>query len=180
MRARIRRGDRTAVAELVAREHPVADLLCRAASGERAGDDVLTRAWTMLIGDIRSGEPAGSLRAALLGHVVRVLDDQDAFDPAETPPAPGWGPFLPEGDRWAGWWAEDPDPWPDGTVLSPEQILRALRGLPLGPRVLLVLRDAARLAPEQAEPIVGAPPERQAVLLEEAREAYVARLDRAL
>jgi hypothetical protein len=177
MCARIRSGDASAVSELLERDHSVADLLFRVASAYGTGDDALRSAWQTLIKDVRSGLLTGWLRAALLERVVLALDDRGELDPVPAPALPGRGPFLAEDDRWAGWWAEDPVPWPEGTEPTAAQVRNALRRVPLSLRVLLVVRDVARLPPAQAERIVNRSADRQAPALETARAAYVAYVD---
>ena len=177
MCARIRRGDASAVSELLERDHSVADLLFRVSSAQGAGDGALSGAWATLIEDVRSGLVTGSLRAALLERVIFALDDRGEFDTARTPPLPGRGAFLAADDRWAGWWADEPVPWPEGAEPTPAQVLTVLRRIPLSLRVLLVVRDVAHLPAAQAERIVNRPADRQAPALDAAREAYVAYVD---
>jgi DNA-directed RNA polymerase specialized sigma24 family protein len=53
-----------------------------------------------------------------------------------------------------------------------------MRLLPLGHRVVLALRDAAQLRPDEAADIIGTTVAQQEVLLESARAGLVAYLDR--
>jgi DNA-directed RNA polymerase specialized sigma24 family protein len=77
----------------------------------------------------------------------------------------------------SGWWADEPVIWPAEAVLERARIVRAMRLLPLGHRVLLVLRDAANLRPDEAADIIGTTVAQQEVLLESARVGLVAYLD---
>jgi hypothetical protein len=121
---------------------------------------------------------AGAVRGALLGQLVMVLAERQLLDagPTQAPQPPA---FLPADDRWAGWWAEEPPEWAPDAALPP-RVTGALRQVPLGLRVLLVLRDAAMISPREAEPIVNVPGYGQAALLDEAREVYVSALDARL
>jgi hypothetical protein len=172
----IRGGDASVLGDLLARDHAVADLLARAAAHSGVPGDSVARAWELLIGDIIEGTVAGGLRAALLERVIAVLDERALLDTVVVETAPR-GPFLPPDDPWAGWWAEDPATWPGENRLTAGIVSRALRQVPVGLRVLLVLRDAAGISAAAAEPIVHRDPHQQGPLLEMAREAYVTALD---
>jgi hypothetical protein len=170
-------GTAGAVDALLTRDYPATDLLARAAAA--AGADVaecVALAWERFIGDAVGRASADGTRGALLGQVVMVLYDLELLDaapvPVLKPPA-----FLPSGNRWAGWWEEDLPTWPPGAALLRPHVAAALRKLSLGPRVLLVLRDAAGLSPEEAEPIVNVRGSGQNQLLDKGRQAYVAALD---
>lgn len=81
-------------------------------------------------------------------------------------PAPG--PFVPAGDRWAGWWQDDLTPWPEDADLGPERIAAALRRLTPDLREVLVMAEATGTpAPRDSD-------DSEAVaLLERARQAFV-------
>jgi hypothetical protein len=176
---RIRRGDAAAVNELVSRDHALADLLARVSSASgRTTDECVALAWERLICDVARGDVTDGLRAALFERVITVLDDHELLDDAPGDvPAPDRGAFQPPENRWAGWWIADQVAWPDGTVLTAAQVVRALRRLPVGPRVLLILRDAAAIPAEAAEPIVHLAADQQAGRLDAAREAYLAAIE---
>ena len=170
-------GDAAAVDALLTRDYPATDLLARSAAA--AGADVaecVALAWERFIGDFAVRSSTDGARGALLEQVVTVLDERQLLDatpvPAPKPPA-----FLASDDRWAGWWEDNPPEWPPDAALSWPHVIGALRQVSLGLRVLLVLRDAAAISPEEAEPIVNVPGSRQAALLDEARQAYVAAID---
>jgi len=170
-------GTAGVVDELLTRDYPATDLLARAAAA--AGADVaecVALAWERFIGDAVGVASADGKRGAVLGQVVTVLDEREALDvapvPVLKPPA-----FLASGDRWAGWWEEDPPDWAPGAALLRPHVLAALRKVSVGLRVLLVLRDAAGISPEEAEPIVNVPGSGQNRLLDRGRQAFVAALD---
>lgn len=171
-------GDAAAVYALLTRDYAIGDLLARAAAA--AGADVtecVALAWEQLIADAASGSGTERAQTALLERVILVLDQRQQLDTADTG-VPERSRFLPPGDRWAGWWPDnEPPAWPPDAALPREQVIRALRQLRLRQRVLLVLRDAARMSPEEAGQIVNEPEPHQTALLDEARQAYVAAID---
>lgn len=176
---RIRSGDVSGVDELLRRHYAAAELL--ASTAVAAGSDPaesVAVAWEQLIRDAAAGAVAGGVRGALLERVIAVLDKRGLLDSAEVPPPPR-RPFLPADDRWAGWWDDEhePEPWPSGTVLSRALVMRALRRVPVGLRVLLILRDAAGISGAEAEPTVHVPAAQQGALLDAGREAYLAAVD---
>ena len=170
-----RQGDAAALDALLTHDYPATDLLARAVAA--AGADVtecVALAWERFIGDVGAGYGTGGARGAVLEQVVTVLDERQLLDaarvPALRPPV-----FSASGDRWAGWWEDYLPEWPAAAALRGPLVIGALRRVSLGRRVLLVLRDAAALSPEEAEPMV--PGSGQAALLDEARQAYVAAID---
>lgn len=170
-------GGAPGIDALLTRDYPVVDLLARAAAA--AGADVaecVALAWERFMSGAAARSAAAGPPGALLGQVIAVLDERQLLDaaPVPEPKAPA---FLPSDDRWAGWWEEDPPEWPPDVELGWPQVIGALRRVPLGLRVLLVLRDAAGLSPDEAEPIVNVRGSGQASLLDEARQAYVAAID---
>jgi hypothetical protein len=177
---RIRAGDVAALDALLRRDHPVVDLLARALASDAGPGDSAARAWERLVAGLSaSRRPEAGLRAAVLGHVVDVLDEDGLLDTVGRETV--WpGTFLGEDDPWAGWWDEEPPAWPPGLTPEPGQVLAALRAVPPGPRLLLVLRDVAALREDQAETVSGYGRKEQEVLLESARESYVVALDVAV
>ena len=174
---RVHAGDAEALDALLRRDHPVVDLLARALASDAGPGDGAARAWERLVTDLAAARyPEPGLRAAVLGHLVDVLDEGGLLDTVGRETV--WsGTFLDGGDSWAGWWDEEPPVWPPDLTLTPDQVLAALRSVPPGPRLLLVLRDVAALREDQAETVSGYSPKEQEVLLESARESYVMALD---
>jgi hypothetical protein len=175
-----RDGDAAALDALLTRDYPVTDLLARAAAA--AGADItecVALAWERFIGDVAAGSGAGGARGAVLDQVVTVLAERQLLDvapvPTLRPPA-----FSASEDRWAGWWKVYRADWPADAALRSPLVIGALRRVSLVPRVLLVLRDAAALSPEEAQPIVKVLGSGQAALLDQARQAYVAAIDEQL
>ncbi|TML22024.1 MAG: hypothetical protein E6G35_16605 [Actinobacteria bacterium] len=87
------------------------------------------------------------------------------------------GPYLPAGDRWEGWWVDDDAVTPITAALRRAQVVAALRRLPLGLRVLLVLRDGAGLLPEDAAELVAGSEDQQDALIASARVGFIWLID---
>jgi hypothetical protein len=126
-----------------------------------------------------AASPGRPLRASLLGAVVRRLPVAGNLggDTAEFEELAAGHFFCPPDDRWAGWWNISVPLWPADWSAGRDQVLNALRRLPKSQRLLLVLRDAARLPANEVTEMVGLVPEAQAPLLDVARQAYVQYLD---
>lgn len=167
-----------AVLGLLEQHHAAAELLADAAAGAGGPADAVIGAWTTVLADAGIGPASANLRAELLRRVIDGLADDDRLDRTDTEPMPAPGPFLADEDRWARWWAGDgPAPWPEGCTPDRDVVLRALRRIPVGPRVLLVLRDAAGLDPHTVAGIIGQAPAWQAMTLQQARDAFVIYVD---
>ncbi|MGC1732160.1 MAG: hypothetical protein WA731_05730 [Pseudonocardiaceae bacterium] len=175
--ARIREGDAEAVDEVVTRDYNVADLLAHAAAGACGPGDTVTHAWTLLISDIAQGRITCGLRAALLARVITVLEDRNLLDDSEVAASKPYSFSPPQDDRWAGWWEIDPPTWPASVELTAAVVLRALRRVPIIPRIILVLRDAAKISVTDVESILQRDEPRQIALLDAAREEYVFAID---
>jgi DNA-directed RNA polymerase specialized sigma24 family protein len=119
-------------------------------------------------------------RVDRLEALVEHLRAAAQLDVGVIEPPAGPVEYFPEGHRWEHWRMDDPEPLADTPLATRELIVHALRQLPLAMRALLVLRDAAHLAVEDAARIVSGTPAQQAVLLDRARTAFVAVLDREL
>ncbi|MFK3981430.1 hypothetical protein ACI2K4_13760 [Micromonospora sp. NPDC050397] len=171
-------GTPDAVELLVDRDYPVALLLARVAVAADAEVDVPERAVVSAIRALRLdayAEP--ELRPALLAAVLRELSGSGWLDRKPVGPPPSAGPFLPEDDRWAGWWQEDVVGWPEQAVPTVDQAVRALRRMPIQPRIVLVLRDAAGLSRDDAARVSGHSPQELSLLLESARDWLVGCLE---
>jgi DNA-directed RNA polymerase specialized sigma24 family protein len=168
-------SDRT-IDSWIRRDHPVAELLATVATRDGEPVEVVRRAWAAVLGDLTADLPLPP-RPTLFARVIDELDEADALDDTVTDlPAPG--PFLPaDDDRWAGWWETYPPSWPPDATLTGDDVVRALRRLPLVPRVLLVLRHVAGLEPEEIQQVLGGSLEAQEEALLDAVPAYVAHLD---
>lgn len=172
--SRVAGGDQAAVAALVYRDHPVAELVARLAAREGAGE-ALTCAWQWLLGEAVINDAVPDLRGALLVAVHRILTERGHLD-AEGG-LPGDDRFLDGDEPWAGWWSDEgPQPWQPGAQPAPEQVVQALRRLPLSLRLLLVLHDVAAVDATVIARITNLDGDQQARLLGLARDTYVTQL----
>ncbi|MDQ3764405.1 MAG: hypothetical protein M3460_23440 [Actinomycetota bacterium] len=117
------------------------------------------------------------LRAALLTQVITVLQDRNQLDESKVTSARHYSFLPPEDDRWAGWWEIEPPAWPVQAELTADVVLRALHCIPIVPRIILILRDAAKLSATEVESIIQRDESHQTALLDAAREAYVCAID---
>lgn len=175
----VRTGQPAAIVAWLERDHPLAEFVCAvAAAGGTDTDAVLATAWRAALDEVGAGTQAGGLRTVVLREVLYALDDAGRLDdavPEDDVPVPG--PFLPAGDPWADWWADE-DAVPELTGgLRRERIVAALRRLPLGLRVLLVLRDGAGLPAADAADLVAGSGDEQDVLLGTARVGFIWLID---
>jgi DNA-directed RNA polymerase specialized sigma24 family protein len=175
--ARIRAGDPSALLELLERDHPATLFLARALVGDHLAEAVVAKAWEDVIAAIASGRVTGALRAAAMSSVMAAHRVDDLMEQLGV--RMPLGTFAPPGDRWEGWWDNEPPPWPQGAIPQPDQVLRAVRRLPTKQRTVLVLRDVARLSLTEVALIIGSPTALDS-LLNAAREAYIIELDREM
>jgi RNA polymerase sigma-70 factor (ECF subfamily) len=101
--------------------------------------------------------------------------DEAAVDPER---------FLPPGQRWAGHWADKPQPWGrsiEEDVLSRELLMRieaAIQNLPAVQRTVISLRDVQGWHSEEVCNILGVSETNQRVLLHRARSKVRQALER--
>jgi DNA-directed RNA polymerase specialized sigma24 family protein len=176
---RVRHGDLGALDVAIDRNYSIATFLVAALSVTTDATDPIERAWARLVGDLRAGRVTDHIRAEILAHIIDVLAEDDLLDTSDVQP-PAAPAMLPADDRWAGWWEDEPPPWPEDAELGRENLLRAIRRLPLGWRALVVLRDVAGLTPAEAEPIVHRSTGQQNAVLDAARQGLLNVLDTTL
>jgi hypothetical protein len=172
----LREGETSAVIAWIQRDHPIAELLCAVADAQPDSDrmELLATAWRTALGEVATAAVDPTLRPLLLREVLYALDDAGRLDSASgdgTPATPG--PYLPDGDRWAGWWVEDDAVPPLAGRPHRAQVVAALRRLPLVSRVLLVGRDGGNLPLAQAATLVNGSPEQLDQPLAAARTRYI-------
>ncbi len=175
-------GKLPAVGSLLAAHHGCAVLLTEAVSiGTTGMDAVIESAWSDTICTFLV-DPGTPVRASLLGAILRRLRADGRLDEPEGAASVFSADhfFLPPDDRWAGWWDVDVPFWPAERTPAGDQVLSAVRRLPGDQRILLLLRDAARLSVDQTSEITGLEPENQGKILDDARRAYVEYLDQEL
>jgi RNA polymerase sigma-70 factor (ECF subfamily) len=111
----------------------------------------------------RGKRESRSLAFSQLGGVEM---DEPAVDPQR---------FLPPGQRWAGHWAQKPQPWGrsiEEDVLSHELLMRieaAIDGLPAAQRTVISLRDVDGWSSEEVCNVLDISETNQRVLLHRAR-----------
>ena len=181
----VRAGEPAAIVAWIERDHPVAEFLLTVAAGDAgtadagAPGELLARAWRAALAEVGGAPDPGRLRAILLREVLYALDDAGRLDtgPGDDTAVPVPGPYLPAGDRWEGWWVDDDAVTPITAALRRAQVVAALRRLPLGLRVLLVLRDGAGLLPEDAAELVAGSEDQQDALIASARVGFIWLID---
>jgi RNA polymerase sigma-70 factor (ECF subfamily) len=103
--------------------------------------------------------------------------------------AGGEGPSVPpdrfqgEGERWAGHWADPPEPWPDARVESSEMVAlvrEALETLPEAQRAVMTLRDLDGWETAEVCELLGISEGNQRVLLHRARSKVRGHLEERL
>ncbi|OLE24129.1 MAG: hypothetical protein AUG44_20295 [Actinobacteria bacterium 13_1_20CM_3_71_11] len=155
----VRAGEPAAIVAWIERDHPVAEFLLTVAAGDAgtadagAPGELLARAWRAALAEVGGAPDPGRPRAILLREV------------------------LYAGDRWEGWWVDDDAVTPITAALRRAQVVAALRRLPLGLRVLLVLRDGAGLLPEDAAELVAGSEDQQDALIASARVGFIWLID---
>ena len=178
LRAPVLAADPAAIEVWLSRDHSAADLLAEAAGAGDAAEraEILTRAWESAVTSVGGAGSPDGLCATLLLRTLDALEAADRLDNSHSEPIELPDPYLAGGDRWAGWWNREPREWPPGGV-DRAALVGALRRLPLGPRMVLVLRDAAGLSPAETAELVGVTIAQEEVLLDSARLGLLVRLD---
>jgi len=189
--AGVRAGEPAAIVAWIERDHPMAEFLFNAAvsapeptgtSVAEPDSELLARAWRAALAEVGGETRPERLRTILLREVLYALDDAGRLDPAPGDDAdvPVPGPYLPTGDPWEGWWSDDDAVAPLTAALRRAQVVAALRRLPLGLRVLLVLRDGAGLRAEDAADLVAGSADQQDALISSARVGFICLIDEQL
>jgi RNA polymerase sigma-70 factor (ECF subfamily) len=154
--AALRAGDEQAFLALVKRHHPA---MLRVASlyvkSRASAEEVVQDAWLGVLRGLHLFEGRSSLKSWIFRIVVNCARTRGARDGRTVPlssldgageEGPSVSPdrFLDEGERWAGHWAQPPQPWPDERVESSEMVAlvrEALEALPEAQRTVMTLRD---------------------------------------
>jgi RNA polymerase sigma-70 factor (ECF subfamily) len=154
------------------------------------GDEDVARlieaTWASIVTDFARKPPRSSARAWLFARLLSLRDTaldepeplggQDESDPG----------FLPEDDEWEGHWAQFPMPWQpgaDGWEHAPGGLAvveAAVAALPLGERVVLLLRDLDGWTPAEVTALTGLPPDEERAVLFRARLRIRTALDPVL
>jgi RNA polymerase sigma-70 factor (ECF subfamily) len=183
--AALRAGDERAFLALVNRHHGamlrVAALHVRSRA---SAEEVVQDAWLGVLRGIHLFEGRSSLRSWIFRILVNCAKTRGARDGRSVPlsalegaageEGPSVSPdrFLDEHERWAGHWADPPEPWPDERIASAElaALVRAgLERLSEAQRTVMTLRDVEGWEAGEVCDLLGISEGNQRVLLHRAR-----------
>jgi RNA polymerase sigma-70 factor (ECF subfamily) len=182
--AELRAGDERAFLALVKRHHAAMLRVATAYVRSRASaEEVVQEAWLGVLKGLHLFEGRSSLRSWIFRILVNCAKARGARDARTVPMSslagdedggPSVPPerFLGEDDRWAGHWAEPPEPWPDARVESSELVAlvrEALESLPEAQRTVMTLRDVDGWDSGEVCELLGISEGNQRVLLHRAR-----------
>jgi RNA polymerase sigma-70 factor, ECF subfamily len=183
--AALRAGDEQAFLALVQRYHASMVRTAQLYVSSRAlAEEVVQEAWVGVLEGLDGFEGRCSLRAWVfrilvncaktrgvrearsvpLSALARADEDDAPAEPAER--------FLPEGELWAGHWAEPPAAWQEERVATQEMVAlvrEALETLPPQQREVMTLRDVEGLDTAEVRELLGLTDGNQRVLLHRAR-----------
>ena len=181
----LRAGDEAAFLALVNRYH---DSMLRVASsyvGSRASaEEVVQDAWLGVLRGLHLFESRSSLKSWIFRILVNCAKTRGLREVRSVPmssladAAEEEGPSVPperfqgDGERWAGHWADPPEPWPDARVESSEMVAfvrEALETLPEAQRTVMTLRDVHGWESGEVCELLGISEGNQRVLLHRAR-----------
>ena len=183
--AALRAGDEAAFLALVKRHHgAMLHVASMYVKSRASAEEVVQEAWLGVIQGLHLFEGRSSLKAWIFRILVNCAKTRGVRDERtvplsaladaaseEGPSVPGER-FLEEGHRWAGHWAEPPEPWPDARVESGEMVALvrdALEGLPEAQRTVMTLRDVGGWGSGEVCELLGISEGNQRVLLHRAR-----------
>lgn len=183
--AALRAGDEAAFLALVSRHHAamlrVASLYVRSRA---SAEDVVQEAWLGVLKGLHLFEGRSALKAWIFKIVVNCAKSRGARDVRVVPMSsladaaeeegPSVSPdrFQEDGERWAGHWADPPEPWPDAIVESGELVALVAEGLatlPEAQRTVMTLRDVDGWDSGEVCELLGLSEGNQRVLLHRAR-----------
>ena len=187
--ASLRAGEEQAFMELVERHGPsmlrVAMLFVRS---HAVAEEVVQDTWVGVLDGIGRFEGRSSFKTWLfriLTNTAKTRGERESrttpvsflSDSDLEPGAPSVDPdrFLPDGERWAGWWASSPmrfDEQPESRLLSSETlsiVRRVVEKLPEAQKVVIAMRDIAGCSSEEVCSSLGISEGNQRVLLHRAR-----------
>jgi RNA polymerase sigma-70 factor (ECF subfamily) len=181
----LRAGDERAFLSLVNRHHcamvRVASLYVKSAA---SAEEVVQETWVGVLRGLDGFEGRASLKAWIFGILVNCAKARAAREVRSVPlsslereqgdEGPSVSPDRFQGDdqRWAGHWAEPPEPWPDAKVESREMVAlvqEALATLPEAQRTVMNLRDVDGWDSQEVCQLLGISEGNQRVLLHRAR-----------
>jgi RNA polymerase sigma-70 factor, ECF subfamily len=183
--AALRAGDEAAFLALVSRFHGA---MLRVASmyvkSRASAEEVVQDAWLGVLRGLHLFEGRSTLKSWIFRIVVNCAKTRGVHDARSVPMSaldatggdeePSVSPdrFQEDGERWAGHWAEPPEPWPDARVESSEMkalVREALETLPEAQRTVMTLRDIDGWESDEVCELLGVSEGNQRVLLHRAR-----------
>jgi RNA polymerase sigma-70 factor (ECF subfamily) len=198
--ASLREGDERAFMELVERYGPamlrVAMLFVRTRA---VAEEVVQDTWVGVLDGIGRFEGRSSFKTWLFRILTNTAKTRGERESRSTPVAflsgsdlelgaPSVDPdrFLPDGERWAGWWASSPmrfDEQPESRLLSSETlgiVRQVVEELPEAQKAVIAMRDLAGWSSEEVCESLGISEGNQRVLLHRARTKVRAALEEHL
>lgn len=193
--AALRAGDEAAFLALVRRHHGAMLRVAALYVKSRASaEEVVQEAWLGVLKGLHLFEGRSSLRSWIFqilvncaktrgvrdGRAIPMSALAGAEDEAELVPAER---FRDGEHRWAGHWADPPEPWPDARVESGEMLALvrdALETLPESQRTVMSLRDVEGWDSDEVCDLLRISEANQRVLLHRARSKVRAYLEAKL
>jgi RNA polymerase sigma-70 factor (ECF subfamily) len=182
--AALRAGDERAFLALVNRHHAAMMRVAATYVRSRAvAEEVVQETWVGVLRGLHLFEGRSSLKSWIFSILVNCAKGRGQKEARSVPlsslasdeeDAPAVSPdrFRGEEDRWAGHWAEPPEPWPDARVETSELVAlvaEALETLPPSQRTVMSLRDVDGWEAAEVCELMGISEVNQRVLLHRAR-----------
>jgi RNA polymerase sigma-70 factor (ECF subfamily) len=182
--AALRAGDERAFLALVNRHHAAMVRVAATYVRSRAvAEEVVQETWVGVLRGLHLFEGRSSLKSWIFSILVNCAKGRGQKEARSVPlsslasdeeDAPAVSPdrFRGEEDRWAGHWAEPPEPWPDARVETSELVAlvaEALETLPPSQRTVMSLRDVDGWEAAEVCELMGISEVNQRVLLHRAR-----------
>jgi RNA polymerase sigma-70 factor (ECF subfamily) len=187
--AALRSGDESAFLSLVDRHHAAMLRVCRIYVADQAvAEEVVQDTWLDMLQGLERFEGRSSLKTwlfSILTNNARTRSKRESrsipfssireLDLGEDEPAVNPERFLLAGHRWAGHWAEKPQPWGrsiEEQTLSNELLVcihAAIERLPESQRLVITMRDVEGWQTDEVCNILGLTETNQRVLLHRAR-----------
>jgi len=160
-----------------------------------SAEEVVQETWVGVLRGLHLFEGRSSLKTWIFGILVNCARSRATREVRFVPlssleveaeddaPSVSADRFLPDDHRWAGHWADPPDPWPDERVASMEMLAlvwEALKTLPEAQRTVMSLRDVDGWDSDEVCELLGISEGNQRVLLHRARSKVRAYLEERL
>ncbi len=181
----LRAGDEAAFLALVNRYHGA---MLRVASmyvkSRASAEEVVQDTWLGVLKGLHLFEGRSSLKSWIFRILLNCAKTRGVRDAIAVPmssladgsgeeePSVSSDRFLEDGERWAGHWAQPPEPWPDARVESSEMVAlvrEALETVPEAQRTVMTLRDVDGWDSGEVCELLGISEGNQRVLLHRAR-----------